>query len=461
MLILDSTPPACPTIPDTLSELPLDGTGTGDIGFCSFSGGSSAAAKKKKRQAAAGDSCPAYIGNGGGGQSISFTSPPTSVPPGPSCAVAGGCGGTLCTGYYCSPTPTGLPPGFWDPNDPNTKNPVSATASNTITPTSALPTLPTLPTGPPYSGSGCATYTVSEVCNGSGGQSACEIQTLCVPTAPGWSSYAPDGTPSCPNNGICISTTTIGQCLDTSGGGPIGKRILSSATAPSSATAVETSTLVKRPSRMLSTVAATSTAIAVESSAPAAFRSKPELKERSMVPDFNLKNEESDFANSSSFGAVELFKRQNYGDDGCYYLLLCAAGYCATASKVPCLQASIQAHTGGASGTDVTATVTEDGVIVCQASTHCSIFSDILGDESSCAGIRNYDCGGGNSMTWVWNNIQYTSKKYNNVMYPMYLPRTVTDKIYFCFQTVLGRTLPAACIEDDFAYQDGPCEGFT
>jgi hypothetical protein len=63
-------------------------------------------------------------------------------------------------------------------------------------------------------------------------------------------------------------------------------------------------------------------------------------------------------------------------------------------------------------------------------------------------------------MDWKWNYIQYTSDKYN-MTYPLYLPRTVTDKIVFCFQDLELSSLPAACIEDDFAYQDGPCQNFS
>ncbi|KAK0123765.1 hypothetical protein ONS95_008770 [Cadophora gregata] len=52
--------------------------------------------------------------NGEGGKTITFTSGPT---PGPTCASS--CGGHLCSGYWCSPTPTGAPPGFQDPKDPS------------------------------------------------------------------------------------------------------------------------------------------------------------------------------------------------------------------------------------------------------------------------------------------------------------------------------------------------------
>lgn len=40
------------------------------------------------------------------------------------------------------------------------------------------------------------------------------------------------------------------------------------------------------------------------------------------------------------------------------------------------------------------------------------------------ADALDYDCGGGNSMSWCRNYIQYYSDKYG-ATYPMYLKRTV------------------------------------
>jgi hypothetical protein len=46
------------------------------------------------------------------GTTISFTSGPTA---GPTCAGAStACGGTLCSGYWCTATPTGYPPACCD-----------------------------------------------------------------------------------------------------------------------------------------------------------------------------------------------------------------------------------------------------------------------------------------------------------------------------------------------------------
>lgn len=60
---------------------------------------------------------------GGSGVTISVTNGPTA---GPTCASS--CGGTVCSGYWCSPKPTGPPPGYQDPKDPSSGG---ATASTT------------------------------------------------------------------------------------------------------------------------------------------------------------------------------------------------------------------------------------------------------------------------------------------------------------------------------------------
>ncbi|WYZ39454.1 hypothetical protein EsH8_III_001368 [Colletotrichum jinshuiense] len=51
-----------------------------------------------------------------GGTILSFTPDPTAGPICPGASAA--CGGTICSGYWCNPTPTGPPPGYQDPKDP-------------------------------------------------------------------------------------------------------------------------------------------------------------------------------------------------------------------------------------------------------------------------------------------------------------------------------------------------------
>ncbi|GAW24064.1 hypothetical protein ANO14919_136440 [Xylariales sp. No.14919] len=75
----------------------------------------------------------------GGGIQITFTSGASA---GPTCGNASGCGGTVCSGYWCAPTPTGYPPNHQDPQDPNssgyvapttTTGPINTTFTSTIT----------------------------------------------------------------------------------------------------------------------------------------------------------------------------------------------------------------------------------------------------------------------------------------------------------------------------------------
>lgn len=72
-----------------------------------------------------------------GGTVISFTSGLTA---GPTCAGGANTayGGTLCSGYWCNPSPTRHPPGYQDPNDPNSGGysaPTTGIGSSTSTST--------------------------------------------------------------------------------------------------------------------------------------------------------------------------------------------------------------------------------------------------------------------------------------------------------------------------------------
>jgi hypothetical protein len=112
----------------------------------------------------AGGVCVVRPGSGRGpgaiGDPITFSPGPAS----PTCVPGSlGCG-TLCTGYYCIPSPTGFPPDHWDPEDPAHKP--------TRTTTGATQSLPSL--------TSCASYTPTRVCNGSGGQVACITSSACA-----------------------------------------------------------------------------------------------------------------------------------------------------------------------------------------------------------------------------------------------------------------------------------------
>ncbi|KAI1159223.1 pectate lyase superfamily protein-domain-containing protein [Nemania serpens] len=94
-----------------------------------------------------GDSCT-LPGGGGGGSTISFTTGPVV---GPTCNPPSACGGVLCSGYWCAPTPTGYPPGFQDPKDPSSSGntPSQSSITQGFPPGSSPPTTSPPTTSPP------------------------------------------------------------------------------------------------------------------------------------------------------------------------------------------------------------------------------------------------------------------------------------------------------------------------
>ena len=60
------------------------------------------------------------------GSVVTFASGPTASP---TCASSSECGGRVCSGYWCDPSPTGPPPGFKDPRDPNSDGYTATTTS--------------------------------------------------------------------------------------------------------------------------------------------------------------------------------------------------------------------------------------------------------------------------------------------------------------------------------------------
>ncbi|RWA06956.1 hypothetical protein EKO27_g8145 [Xylaria grammica] len=97
----------------------------------------------------------------GGGIQITFTSGASA---GPTCGNANGCGGTVCSGYWCAPAPTGYPPNHQDPQDPSSRGyvaptttvgPKIVTVNTTITTIISIPIITatsstTLPSGTPH-----------------------------------------------------------------------------------------------------------------------------------------------------------------------------------------------------------------------------------------------------------------------------------------------------------------------
>ena len=91
---------------------------------------------------------------------------------------------------------------------------------------------------------------------------------------------------------------------------------------------------------------------------------------------------------------------------------------------------------GITSGIQIEAYVKEDGVEKCRATLDC----DLLWD-SGCSGVDKFTCPDGSTMAFKYNYVQYYSKKYDR-MYPMYLERTVSEKLVYCSK--LHRSLTKA-----------------
>ncbi|OBT61060.1 hypothetical protein VE03_09163 [Pseudogymnoascus sp. 23342-1-I1] len=110
----------CPEIDPTLDNQPDNGQTVEPCGVTTSGSGLLAARQDS------GGSCPLFPDDGsdggdGGGHTISFTS---GAQPSPTCASGTGCGGVICSGFWCNPNPTGIPPDHQDPKDPNAGNPV-------------------------------------------------------------------------------------------------------------------------------------------------------------------------------------------------------------------------------------------------------------------------------------------------------------------------------------------------
>ncbi|OBT86923.1 hypothetical protein VE02_04416 [Pseudogymnoascus sp. 03VT05] len=139
----------------------------------------------------------------GDGTTISFTAGPTA---GPTCAGATtACGGTLCSGYYCTPTPTGYPPGFQDPEDPSSGGysaPTTSIGGSTTTtkpPTSTC----TVTNVCNCNESGCDACSPSCCANGTCGSDVCTITGVCNCNESGCDACSP----ACCANGTCGETS--------------------------------------------------------------------------------------------------------------------------------------------------------------------------------------------------------------------------------------------------------------
>ncbi|KAK7943020.1 Glucan 1-3-beta-glucosidase [Apiospora aurea] len=417
----------------------------------------------RKRQDGGGDGDSCGLPGGGGGGDDTIGDPITYRPGSPSPTCTSGCG-TLCRGYYCVPSPTGFPPDYYDPKDPNHQ---PSTTGRTDVPTSS-PTggtttgrtdMPTLTTGSPYTGSECKTYTRSTVCNGSGGRSACVTQDLCVPTPPCNPTWSATGTPVCTGEfSICLSTSIGTRCPEVTAAGLAPTVALPNGFAPATPTPTAGFVTVRSPlpvpepkpapdagpesplspSSSSSPPASQQAAAASELGSSSSWAAMPAMRQELQRSSINHNSTSLLFPRQENCGGV--------ANGRCEYIRFCAPGACAKIDKIPCLKAHIYAKTGALTGTEVTATVEEDGIEVCRAEIKCKLW------DKDCSGVDDYACGGDNGMGWSWNYILYTSAKYG-ANYPLYLDRTESDKVIFCFQS--GR--PAACLENTFDSKDGPC----
>jgi hypothetical protein len=113
-------------------------TGIQPVGTCVAPPAAPVPRGLKARQDSGGGSCPLNPNGGGGDLTVTYSKGPM---PTPTCASGTGCGGVLCTGYYCSPydPASGPPPGYQDPNDPNAGNPVPTTTIGGGSPPSGTP----------------------------------------------------------------------------------------------------------------------------------------------------------------------------------------------------------------------------------------------------------------------------------------------------------------------------------
>ncbi|KAM7191243.1 glucan-beta-glucosidase [Naviculisporaceae sp. PSN 640] len=86
-----------------------------------------------------------------GAKTIDVTADPAFARASPTCTSGTGCGGKLCTGFWCKPTPVGTPPGIRDPKDPNSSGfeaPTSHVGDGTTTSSGTGPSPVPLSRGP-------------------------------------------------------------------------------------------------------------------------------------------------------------------------------------------------------------------------------------------------------------------------------------------------------------------------
>ncbi|GAP87899.2 hypothetical protein SAMD00023353_1601050 [Rosellinia necatrix] len=139
----------CPALTDDITayEPPASCAGTPLVagGAAAFAQDNATLPLGRRQQQPGGGSCT-LPANGGGGTQITFSTGPSVQP---TCGAAGGCGGTVCAGYWCAPTPTGYPPSYQDPKDPRSGGYVAPTTTIGQTTTTTTTTTTMRPTPSP------------------------------------------------------------------------------------------------------------------------------------------------------------------------------------------------------------------------------------------------------------------------------------------------------------------------
>ncbi|KAK4446124.1 hypothetical protein QBC34DRAFT_497070 [Podospora aff. communis PSN243] len=129
----------------------------------------------------------------GGSDPGTTTSGIITYTPGPASPTCLSNCGTVCTGFYCEPTPSGHPPAFYDPQDP-VRNPPTTVITTSRPIATPPPELPPLPPGPTCTNPAFPTTTV--VCNGSGSAMACNVALTCATPSPTPTQPPPSPSPS-------------------------------------------------------------------------------------------------------------------------------------------------------------------------------------------------------------------------------------------------------------------------
>uniref|UniRef100_L2GC33 chitinase n=1 Tax=Colletotrichum fructicola (strain Nara gc5) TaxID=1213859 RepID=L2GC33_COLFN len=166
----------------------------------------------------------------GGGNNPAPQGPGVTYKPGPPAPLCTANCGHLCSGYYCSPNPTGTPPDFappWETSRPtNTRPAESGGFGGGLT---NLPTLTPAPTAAPP-GQVCLSSTTATLCNGGPRGGVCVTSTSCASFGTTTSSifHLPDlptlGPAPSPSGGTCINSETW-----TITGGPHGEATVTTA----------------------------------------------------------------------------------------------------------------------------------------------------------------------------------------------------------------------------------------